>query len=111
MPNRCFECPGEPACAPAFRRLVVAPFWRVIGVGFVACWRGFCCGQNITGLWVERMGERLLVVVVVLVILEMLVRVRTRLVADRVPLAWVVLDNLRIGLVYALVLEAFKLGS
>jgi len=26
-------------------------------------------------------------------------------------LGWLVLDNLRIGLVYAVVLEAFKLGS
>jgi len=33
------------------------------------------------------------------------------LVVDRLPLIWVVLANLRIGLVFAVVLEAFKLGS
>ena len=33
------------------------------------------------------------------------------MVAERTPLGWLLLDNLRIGLVYALVLEAFKLGS
>jgi hypothetical protein len=41
----------------------------------------------------------------------MVVRLRTRIVQGRPPLGWLVLDNLRIGLVYAVVLEAFKLGS
>jgi len=44
-------------------------------------------------------------------LIELMVRLRTRLVADRVSLGWLMLDNLRIGLVYAVVLEAFKLGS
>jgi hypothetical protein len=39
------------------------------------------------------------------------VRLRTRLVKGEPPLGWVMLDNLRIGVVYALMLEAFKLGS
>jgi hypothetical protein len=47
----------------------------------------------------------------VVVLLEMVVRLRTRVVQGRPPLGWLVLDNLRIGLVYAVVLEAFKLGS
>jgi hypothetical protein len=47
----------------------------------------------------------------VVVLLEMVVRLRTRIVQGRPPLGWLVLDNLRIGLVYAVVLEAFKLGS
>lgn len=85
--------------------------WRRRSAGVLALLLGFYGGQNITALWLQRIGQRPLVVVVLLVILELLVRLRTRLVADRVPLAWVVLDNLRIGLVYALVLEAFKLGS
>jgi len=52
-----------------------------------------------------------LVVLSVVVLLEMVVRLRTRIVQGRPPLGWLVLDNLRIGLVYAVVLEAFKLGS
>ena len=45
-------------------------------------------------------------------LIELVVRLRTRLVSDqRLPLAWLMLDNLRIGFVFALVLEAFKLGS
>jgi hypothetical protein len=32
-------------------------------------------------------------------------------VTDTPSLGWVVVDNLRMGVVFALVLEAFKLGS
>jgi hypothetical protein len=31
--------------------------------------------------------------------------------SDPWPLPWLALDNLRIGTIYAVVLEAFKLGS
>jgi hypothetical protein len=85
--------------------------WRRRSAGVLALLLGFYAGQNITALWLERVGQRPVVVVVVVLILELLVRLRTRLVTDQVPLIWVVLDNLRIGLVYAVVLEAFKLGS
>ena len=47
----------------------------------------------------------------VVLLLELVVRIRTRVVQGRPALGWLVLDNLRIGLVYAVVLEAFKLGS
>jgi len=43
--------------------------------------------------------------------LELVVRLRSRFVGDRPGLGWVIADNLRLGLVYAVVLEAFKLGS
>jgi hypothetical protein len=42
---------------------------------------------------------------------EVLVRLRGRLAGERPGLVWVVLDNLRIGSVFAVVQEAFKLGS
>jgi hypothetical protein len=45
------------------------------------------------------------------VVYEVLVRLRTRAVSDVPSLGWVVIDNLRMGVVFALVLEAFKLGS
>ena len=52
------------------------------------------------------------VVVLLMVLgLELLVRLRTRFVGERPALAWLIADNLRLGVVYAVVLEAFKLGS
>ena len=52
-----------------------------------------------------------MVVLSVVLLLELVVRIRTRVVQGRPPLGWLVLDNLRVGVVYAIVLEAFKLGS
>ena len=56
-------------------------------------------------------GHRPVVVLIWLLVIEVVVRLRSRLVEDDPSLAWIVVDNLRIGLVYAVVLEAFKLGS
>ena len=48
---------------------------------------------------------------VLVLLLELLIRLRSRWVNGPVPLPWLMLDNLRLGFVYAVVLEAFKLGS
>jgi aspartate-semialdehyde dehydrogenase len=44
-------------------------------------------------------------------IVEAIVRLRSQLVTAEPNLAWVVADNLRLGALYAVVLEAFKLGT
>ncbi|MEY4298485.1 MAG: hypothetical protein RLZZ423_1664 [Cyanobacteriota bacterium] len=85
--------------------------WRRRSLAALALLGGFYAGQNVTALWLERIGLRPPVVLVLVLLIELMVRLRTRLVADRVSLGWLMLDNLRIGLVYAVVLEAFKLGS
>ena len=56
-------------------------------------------------------GHRPVVVLIWLLVIEVVVRLRSRLVEDDPTLAWIVVDNQRIGLVYAVLLEAFKLGS
>ena len=85
--------------------------WRRRSLAALALLGGFYAGQNITALWLERIGLRPPVVLVMVLLIELVVRVRTRLVSGRLPISWLMLDNLRIGIVYALVLEAFKLGS
>ena len=86
--------------------------WRRRSLAALALLGGFYGGQNVTALWLERFGQRPLVALALVLLIEVVVRCRTRLVGDeRLPLGWLMLDNLRIGLVFALVLEAFKLGS
>jgi hypothetical protein len=81
--------------------------WRRRSLAVLALLLGFYAGENITALWLERVGQR----PVVVLLLVLLVRLRTRLVGERPGLAWILTDNLRLGVVYAVVLEAFKLGS
>ena len=50
-------------------------------------------------------------VLVMVLVIEVAVRLRTRVESDPWPLKWLAIDNLRLGVVYAVVLEAYKLGS
>jgi hypothetical protein len=50
-------------------------------------------------------------VLIMLVLVELAIRVRSRWLKGEPGLGWVLADNLRIGATYAVVLEAFKLGS
>jgi hypothetical protein len=85
--------------------------WRRRSVGVLTLLIGFFLGNNLTSYYLQTIGQRPLVVFGLVAIIEVMVRLRTRVQAEPWPLAWLGLDNLRIGVVYAVVLEAFKLGS
>lgn len=85
--------------------------WRRRSLSVLAVLLGFYVGQNLTALLLERLLFRPLVVLLLVLLIELVVRLRTRLVGDVPSLGWVICDNLRIGLVFSVVLEAFKLGS
>ena len=86
--------------------------WRHRSTVLLALLLGYYGGSNVTAyLMVSFPGGRPLAVVLMLVLVELLVRLRGRLATTQPGLGWLVLDNLRIGAVYAVVLEAFKLGT
>ena len=86
--------------------------WRRRSVGLLALLFGFIVGSNVTMYWYQKSGEqRPIAVLMMVAVLEILVRLRSRVRMDPWPLGWLALDNLRIGTVYAVVFEAFKLGS
>ena len=85
--------------------------WRRRSLLVLALLLGFYAGENLTAFWLAESGQRPLVVLLLVLLLELMVRLRTRLAPAQPPLGWLLLDNLRIGLVFAVVLEAFKLGS
>ena len=85
--------------------------WRRRSLGLLALLVGLFAGNNLTAYYLHIIGHRSVVVLIWLLVIEAGVRLRSRLVEEDASLAWIVADNLRIGLVYAVVLEAFKLGS
>ncbi|MCP9833312.1 MULTISPECIES: DUF565 domain-containing protein [unclassified Cyanobium] len=86
--------------------------WRTGSLSALALLLGFFSGQNLTSfLLLTAPGGRPVVVFGLLLVLETAVRLRTRLVGAEASLGWVIVDNLRIGATYAIVLEAFKLGT
>ena len=73
---------------------------------------GYWLGQNLTSLWLEAApAGRPGAVLGILLLIEVSLRIRSRWLKGEPGLGWLVVDNLRIGLTYAVVLEAFKLGS
>ena len=86
--------------------------WRHRSAVLLALLVGFYAGSNLTAFFVIVFpGGRPALGLALGVLREVMVRLRGRLVTQTPGLAWVITDNLRLGLVYAVVLEAFKLGS
>jgi hypothetical protein len=86
--------------------------WRTASLSLLALLLGYYLGQNLTSLLLLRMPfGRPMVVLLMVLSFELVVRLRARMVEGEPSLGWVVLDNLRIGMVFAVVLEAFKLGT
>ena len=85
--------------------------WRRRSLSLIALLAGFFAGNNLTSYFLVTIGQRPVVVLVLVVGLELLVRLRSHQVRGEPSLAWVICDHLRLGLVYAVVAEAFKLGS
>jgi len=113
---------------PPIQRTRYAALERRLGLGLLGQWRrswrnaslallslllGYFLSQNLITLAIYGVpGGRPAVVLGLVVAMELLVRLRSRLVSgEEVPLPWVMADNLRMGVTYAAVLEAFKLGT
>jgi hypothetical protein len=91
--------------------------WARTSLRLLALLGGFYAGGNLTAYVLPRFpGGRPALVLALVVVLELVVRLRTRVLpplpdSRPAPFLWMIADNLRLGLVYAVVLEAFKLGT
>lgn len=86
--------------------------WSHRSAVLLALLLGFYLGGNLTAVVLPAFpGGRPALVLCLVLVLELVVRLRGRLLRGHPGLLWLVVDNLRIGLVYSVVLEAFKLGT
>jgi hypothetical protein len=87
--------------------------WRNASLALLSLLGGYFLSQNLITVVIYQVpGGRPAVVLTLVLAMEGVVRLRSRLIqGEETPLAWVVMDNLRIGVTYAAVLEAFKLGT
>jgi len=86
--------------------------WRSSSMALLSLLAGYFLSQNLSTLLLNRIpGGRPLVVLAMVLLIELMIRLRSRLLRSEPPLGWVVADNLRIGATYGVVLEAFKLGT
>tara|TARA_Y100001968_G_C19424074_1_gene753353 strand:+ start:1953 stop:2294 length:342 start_codon:yes stop_codon:yes gene_type:complete len=86
--------------------------WKIRSLGLLSLLFGYYLGSNLTVYYFEKTDNRILIVIIMMLIIETLVRLRGRFgIIGKAKLILLILDNLRIGCVYSIVLEAFKLGS
>ena len=85
--------------------------WKRRCLGIISLLVGYYLGSNLTAYFLEKVGQRPFVAFIMVVVIEIFIRLRSRVRRDPWPLYWLAIDNIRIGSVYAVVFEAFKLGS
>ena len=85
--------------------------WRRRSIGLLSLLVGYYLGSNATMYYLQKIGQRPIVVLVMVIIIELLIRLRSYVNKTPWPLHWLIIDNLRIGSIYSVCLEAFKLGS
>ena len=85
--------------------------WKKTSAALLALLLGFYLGSSLTAILLVYLKERSLTALIIVAIVEITVRLRNKLNQDKLPIFIIILDNLRLGSVYAVVLEAFKLGS
>lgn len=86
--------------------------WRRRSLGVLSLLFGFLLGSNFTMYWYQKMdGQRPFVVLSMVIVVELLVRARTYVKREPWPIGWLAIDNIRIGAVFSVVFEGFKLGS
>tara|TARA_B100001250_G_C19751204_1_gene767835 strand:- start:904 stop:1239 length:336 start_codon:yes stop_codon:yes gene_type:complete len=90
---------------------IIVSSWRRKSVSLISLLVGFYLSSSATVFLLEKSGQRIITVAVFVLLIEILTRVRIYNKSSSKKIYILVLDNARIGMTYAIVLEAFKLGS
>ncbi len=94
-------------------RSLITNSWRKRSLALLSLLSGFYLASFLLSYLVSRTGYKAFIVIALTLFIELLVRTRNYMDFSRPAIEnfWLGLDNMRIGITYAVVLEAFKLGS
>ena len=84
--------------------------WRDKSLNLLSILFGYFLFANFITKFISEGKNELLMVPVIIILFEFIIRMKP-LRKSNIYLLWMILDKIRIGAVYALILEAFKLGS
>ena len=84
--------------------------WRSKSIGLVSVLTGYFLFANFLTKFISEGKNELIMVPIIIFFLEIIIRVKPNSKSKFFEL-WSVIDKLRIGAFYAVILEAFKLGS
>ena len=84
--------------------------WKDKAINLLSILFGYFLFANFTAKFISEGKNELLMVPIIIIIFELIIRIKPPRKSN-IYLLWMLLDKVRIGAVYALILEAFKLGS
>ena len=84
--------------------------WRIKSIGLISVLTGYFLFANFLTKFISEGKNELIMVPIIIVFIEIIIRIKPSS-SSKLYDIWSVVDKLRIGAIYAIVLEAFKLGS
>ena len=84
--------------------------WRSKSIGLISVVTGYFLFANFLTKFITEGKNELIMVPIIIVFIEIIIRIKPSSNSRFYDL-WSVIDKLRIGAIYAVILEAFKLGS
>ncbi len=84
--------------------------WRSKSIGLISVLTGYFLFANFLTKFISEGKNELIMVPIIILFIEIIIRIKPSSNSRFYDL-WSVIDKLRIGAIYAVILEAFKLGS
>ena len=84
--------------------------WRSKSISLISVLTGYFLFANFLTKFISEGKNELIMVPIIIVVIEIIIRIKPSSKSKFYDL-WCVVDKLRIGAIYAVILEAFKLGS
>ena len=84
--------------------------WKDKAFNLLSILLGYFLFANFITKFISEGKNELLMIPIIVLLFEIIIRMKP-LRKSKIYLVWMLLDKIRIGAVYALILEAFKLGS
>jgi len=84
--------------------------WKDKALNLLSILFGYFLFANFITKFISEGKNELLMIPIIIILFEIIIRIKP-LRESNIYLLWMLLDKIRIGAVYALILEAYKLGS
>jgi len=79
-------------------------------IGLISVLTGYFLFANVLTKFISEGKNELVMVPIIIIFIEIIIRIKPSS-SSKFYYLWTVVDKLRIGAIYAIILEAFKLGS
>ena len=84
--------------------------WKSKSIGIISVLTGYFLFANFATKFISEGKNELIMVPIIIIIIEIIIRIKPSPTSTFFNI-WSVVDKVRIGATYAIILEAFKLGS